>query len=198
MITMGPADVTFDMSYASTVLKTQDGREVHVSQGLCSGSCSTLQSLFKVDPDQRVYTLPSQVDSHSLSILMEWLHGARHSMRLGLTHDQALPVMQAADYLGMQCWSDNCAAQMQLPETSRPEHLWESWLDLASNFHSLDLLMAVLRSLPPNSPITAPRICQNLYDIKLMQAAFDFFDLVSTCGVCIPSLHHACCVSLLL
>ena len=138
MAALTQADVAFDMSYASTVLNTHDGREVHVSQGLCSGSCSTLQSLFKVERDQRVYTLPSQVDSHSLSILMQWLHGARHSMRLGLTYDQALPVMQVADYLGMQCWLDNCAAQMQFPDTlpsrSHAEPVCESWLDLASNF----------------------------------------------------------------
>ena len=166
------ADVCYDLEYADVVLKASDGVEFATSRGLCGGSCSTLKTLFEVKPDQKVYDIPSVVSSQSLSVLLKWLHGPRGGVKMELTQEQAWPVLKAADYLGMQCWTDNCASLMKV------ESDWLTWVELANEFSSAHLLLAVLQRIQPYSQISAPEICCKLHSIKLMQVALQFFDKV--------------------
>ena len=168
---MARSDVCYDLDYADVLIRTSDGVEFPTSRGLCGGSCSTLKTLFEVNPHQKVYHI-SEVSSHNLSALLKWLHGPRRGLNLDLTYEQAIPMLRAADYLGMQCWIDNCACQMRLVSN------WLTWVELANDFSSTDLLLAVLKHIPPNSQLSGPDICCKLHSVKLMQVALHFFDKV--------------------
>ena len=176
------ADVTYDLQYASVLLKTSDGQEFRASQGLCAGSCSTLRTLFEVDPQQRVFTIPSEVSAGSLGALLKWLHGPRSGINMNLDHEQAAPIMHAADYLGMQCWLDNCASQMNLRKD------WLAWVELADAYTCADLLTAVLNKISPYDDISAPDICDKISSIPLIQIALQHFDEVSACYLLY--MHH--------
>ena len=181
---MARADVCYDLAYADVVLKASDAVEFPTSRGLCGGSCSTLKTLFEVKPDQKVYLI-SEVSSHTLSALLKWLHGPRPGLNLELTHEQALPLLRAADYLGMQCWIDNCACHMKL------ESDWLTWVELANEFSSTDLLLAVLQHIPAKSQLSGPDICCKLHSVKLMQVALEFFDKVCI-GLSFNNEHINC------
>lgn len=178
------ADVCYDLNYADVVLQASDGVEFPTSRGLCGGSCSTLKTLFEVKSDQKVYLI-SEVSSHTLFPLLKWLHGPRSGLNLELTHEQALPMLRAADYLGMQCWIDNCACHMKL------ESDWLTWVELANEFSSTDLLLAVLQHIPARLQLSGPDICCKLHSIKLMQVALQFFDQV--CVVLLFMGRHSNC-----
>ncbi len=169
-LSLSQADTSFDLTYADVVLKTADAAEFRASRGLCAGFCSTLRTLFEVSPNQEEYTIPSKVNVLSLDALLKWLHGTRRDVNINLTQEQAFPVLKAADYLGMQCWLDNCACHIKL------EGDWLTWVELADTFTSADLLNAVLHMIPNNGQISAPDICCKLHSIRLMQAALQFFD----------------------
>lgn len=169
---MTRADVCYDLEYADIVLKASDGSLYPTSRGLCGGSCSTLKTLFEVKPSQKVYDIPSVVSSQSLSALLKWLHGPRGGVKTELTHEQGWPLLKAADYLGMQCWTDNCACLMKLDSD------WRTWVELANEFSSAHLLLAVLQCIKPYSQISAPEICCKLHSIELMQVVLRFFDKV--------------------
>ena len=89
-----------------------------------------------------------------------------------LTQEQAWPALKAADYLGMQCWTDNCACLMKL------ESDWLTWIELANELSAAHLLLAVLQRIEPQSQISAPEICCKLHSIKLVQVALQLFDKV--------------------
>ena len=172
------ADVTYDLSYATVTLKTSDGEEFRASQGLCAGSCTTLRTMFEVATGQRVFTIPAEVSATAMQALLGWLHGPREDIQMKLDREEAVPIMHAADFLGMQCWLDNCACQMNLKEGKSKEG-WLAWVELADSFKSADLLLGILQAVPVNSDISAPDICSSLHSITLMKTALEYFDEVS-------------------
>ena len=93
--------------------------------------------------------------------------------------------MLVADLLGMRCWIDNCADQMNLGGD------WLEWVELASKFVAVDLLMTVLDTVPTDSRLSAMDICEKLQDAKLLHAALTFFDTVRRTVLCSALQVHS-------